>query len=116
MAVVLRTKSDCLTMYAVTWLWTDSSEGESNLTKLATAAKIHGVFSSLFPMKKSKTCSYFDGAVTDGKVSMRVFGLNSKSLQEACGVRGDHESCCHLQLRGEALTNGQTVDPTVRHS
>ncbi len=64
-------------MYAVTWLWRDSSEGESNLTKLATAAKIHRVLSSLSPMKKSKTCSYFDGTVTDGKVSMRVFGLDS---------------------------------------
>ncbi len=64
-------------MYAVTRPWKDSSEGESKLTKLAPAVKSHGVLSSLSPMKRSKTCLYIDGAVTYGKVSMRVFGLDS---------------------------------------
>ena len=37
-------------------------------------AKLHGVLS---PMKKSKTCSYFDGEVTDGKACIRVFGFDA---------------------------------------
>ena len=40
-------------------------------------AKIHAVVESLSPMKKSKTCSYFDGHITDGKATMRVFGFDS---------------------------------------
>ena len=33
-------------------------------------AKIHGVVSSLSPMKKSKNCAYFDGEISDGKVAV----------------------------------------------
>ena len=41
-------------------------------------AKIHAVVESLSPMKKSKTCSYFDGHITDAKATMRVFGFDSE--------------------------------------
>ena len=40
-------------------------------------AKVHGVVSMVSPMKDSKTCSYFDGELTDGKSSIRLFGFNS---------------------------------------
>ncbi len=45
-------------------------------------AKVHGVVSCVSPMKRSKTCSYFDGEVTDGKNTMRLFGFDG-----AAGVR-----------------------------
>ena len=35
-------------------------------------AKIHGVLTALSPMKKSRTCKYFDGEITDGKNNMRL--------------------------------------------
>ena len=36
---------------------------------------IHGVVNSLSPMKKSK--KYFDGEISDGKASLRIFGFDS---------------------------------------
>lgn len=36
-------------------------------------AKVHGVVACMSLTKHSKPCSYFDGKVTDGKSSMRVF-------------------------------------------
>ena len=43
-------------------------------------AKIHAVVESLSPMKKSKSCSYFDELITDGKTMMQVFGFEESSL------------------------------------
>ena len=40
-------------------------------------AKIHGVLTTLSPMKKSRTCQYFDGELSDGKKHMRLFGFDS---------------------------------------
>lgn len=40
-------------------------------------AKIHGVVNLVSPMKKSKTCPYFDGEFSDGKSTMRLFGFDS---------------------------------------
>ena len=36
----------------------------------AVNVKIHGVVKSLSPMKKSRTCSYIDGYLCDGKASV----------------------------------------------
>ena len=55
-------------------------EEVSEISNTSPNARIHGVLTALSPMKKSKTCSYFDGEVTDGKATMRVFGFD-------CGVR-----------------------------
>lgn len=38
-------------------------------------AKIHGVVTSLLPMKESKTCSYFNKDLTDDKGRMHMFGF-----------------------------------------
>ena len=51
----------------------------SSIGRTATDAKIHGVVKSLSPMKKSRTCSYFDGHLCDGKASVRLFGFDSAS-------------------------------------
>ena len=55
-------------------------EEVSEVVRASPNAKIHAVVQSVSPMKKSKTCSYFDGEVTDGKSTMRVYGFD-------CGVR-----------------------------
>ena len=49
----------------------------SEVSSVSPNAKIHAVVESLSPMKKSKTCSYFDGQITDGKTTMRVFGFDA---------------------------------------
>lgn len=45
------------------------------------SASVHGVVNMLSPMKQSRNGSYFDGKITDGKSSMRLFGFDA-------GVRG----------------------------
>ena len=45
-------------------------------------AKIHGVVTTVSPMKKGKTCSYFDGEISDGQAKMRVFGFDSGVRRE----------------------------------
>ena len=47
----------------------------SEVTYKSPNTKIHAVVESLSPMKKSKSWSYFDGHITDGKTMMWVFGL-----------------------------------------
>ncbi len=49
----------------------------SKVSYTSPNAKIHAVVDSLSPMKKSKTCSYFDGQITDGKTTMQVFGFDA---------------------------------------
>ena len=57
-------------------------------------AKIHGILTALSPMKKSRTCQYFDGELSDGKKNMRLFGFDS-----ARGVRRKLE-----ELQGKDAT------------
>ena len=52
-------------------------EQVSGISHPSPNAKVHAVPSSLSPMKKSKTCSFFDGEVTDGKQTMRLFRFDT---------------------------------------
>ncbi len=55
----------------------DEFEDVSKVSYPSTKAKIHAMVASVSPMKKSKTCSFFDGEITDGKSCMRVFGFDA---------------------------------------
>ena len=52
-------------------------DGVSKVLHPSPNAKIHSVVTSVSPMKKAKTCSFFDGEISDGKATMRVFGFDS---------------------------------------
>ena len=52
-------------------------EDISSILHPSPNAKLHGVVTSVSPMKKGKSCSYFDGEISDGKGSMRMFGFDS---------------------------------------
>ena len=52
-------------------------ESVSEISHVSPNAKVNGVVTSLSPMKKSKTCSYFDGDLTDDKGCMRIFGFDA---------------------------------------
>ena len=53
-------------------------EGDvSEVTSPLPNAKVHGVLSNLSPMKKLKTCCFFDGQLSDGKASVRFFGFDA---------------------------------------
>ena len=52
-------------------------EEVSEVSNTSPNARIHGLLAAVSPMKKSKTCSYFNGELTDGKATMCVFGFDS---------------------------------------
>ena len=52
----------------------------SDVSKPSPNAKIHGIITCISPMKKSKTCDFFDGEISDGKSSIRLFGSVRKQL------------------------------------
>ena len=51
-------------------------EDLSKVSNPSPKAKIHAVVMSVSPMKKSRTCSFFDSEISDGKACMRVFGFD----------------------------------------
>ena len=51
----------------------DDFEDLSKVSHPFLKAEIHAVVTSVSPMKKSRTCSFFDGKISDGKACMRVF-------------------------------------------
>jgi hypothetical protein len=55
----------------------DEFEDVSMVSRTSQNAKIRGVVNCISPMKKAKTCSFFDGKFTDGKSTMRIFGFDS---------------------------------------
>ena len=48
----------------------DDFEDVSGVTRASPNAKLCGIVRSISPMKKSKTCAYFDGEVCHGKSTM----------------------------------------------
>ena len=51
----------------------DEFDDVSAVSRPSLNAKVEGVFSAVSLMKKSRTCLFFDGKITDGKTSMRVW-------------------------------------------
>ena len=47
-----------------------------SLDKSLSTASIHGVISSLSPIKKGCKSNYFDGSVSDGKLKVRLVGFS----------------------------------------
>ena len=72
-------------------------------------AKIHGVLNALSPLKKSKGCTYFDGQITDGKTTMRLFGIDSSVRRRLAELESDNTpvalSHCEIKKsrKGEQL-------------
>lgn len=47
-----------------------------DLSKPICNATLHGVVASVSPLKKGRTCNYFEGFITDGSSKLRVVGFN----------------------------------------
>ena len=54
----------------------------SSVTHTSTNAKVRGVVTVVSPMKKDKTCEYFDGELADDKARIRLFGFDSNVRQK----------------------------------
>ena len=48
----------------------------SDILESSPKAKVQCLVTVLSDMKKSRDTSYFDGEISDGKTSMRVYGYN----------------------------------------
>ena len=48
-----------------------------SINEPSSSATLQGKLTSLSPMKKSKTCDYFDGQLTDETANFRFVGYNS---------------------------------------
>ena len=60
----------------------DEYESVSDISSPTKFAKVHGVLTSMSPMRKSSSgCHYFDGSLTDGTKSLRVVGFDTKVQQ-----------------------------------
>lgn len=89
----------------------DGMEEFANVSEIAhpsPKAKLHAVVSSISPMKKTKTCSYFDGELTDGKARVRLFGFDCtvrRKLVEEGSASAVVISNCEVKKarRGEQL-------------
>ena len=42
------------------------------------SASLHGIITSLSPIKKGRTCNCFDGTVSNGTSKLRIVGFSSK--------------------------------------
>ena len=52
-------------------------------------AIVHGVISSLSPMKKGKTSNFFHGNLTDGKTHLRVVGFQDAQRKRLVSYQND---------------------------
>ena len=83
----------------------------SEVVHTSPSAKIHGVVSSLSPMKKSKTssCSSFDGEVTDGKAKMRVFRFDSGVWRKLSEFEGSKNAVAIKECEVKRVRKGEQL-------
>ena len=69
----------------------------SSVVQPSANAKIHGVVTTVSPMKKGKSCGFFDAEICDDKGSMRVFGFDSSVRRRLLEYQSDEEAYhCHI--------------------
>ena len=62
----------------------DEFDNLLSVTHTSTNAKVGGTVTAVSPMKKGKTCEYFDGelAMVDDKAQIRLFGFDNNVWQK----------------------------------
>ena len=55
----------------------DEFDNLLSVTHTSTNAKVGGIVTAVSPMKKGKTCEYFDGELADDKARIRLFGFDN---------------------------------------
>ena len=71
----------------------------SDVLETSSNFKIHGVISSLLLMKTTKTCSYFDGQITDGKSKMCLFGFDGTIRKRLANKEDDAVSISNCEVK-----------------
>lgn len=60
----------------------DQFDDLSTVTRTSLSAEIRGVVTAVSPMKKGKTCDYFNGELADNKARIRLFGFHDNVRQK----------------------------------
>ena len=77
----------------------------SDVSKPSPNAKIHGIITCISPMKKSKTCDFFDGEISDGKSSIRLFGFDSSVRKQLFLNRQSPVSISNCEVKNSRRGN-----------
>lgn len=81
------------------------------------SANVHGVISSLSPIKKGRKSEYFDGIVSNGKSKLRLVGFSPAQQQEMKNFMSQKtpvqlEDCETKQARRAGAEDGDNVKGT----
>ena len=69
----------------------------TDITEPFQTANLHGVLKTLSPVKKGKTCRYFDGVLTDGTSTMRLVGFRQDQQSDSLHFqKTKHQSHCMI--------------------
>ena len=72
-----------------------------SINEPSSSATLHGVVTSLSPMKKGKSCEYFDGSLSDETANIRFVGFSTsvrrKLLQHQ--EKNDPVTLSHCQVQ-----------------
>ena len=89
-----------------------------------SSATVHGVITSLSPIKKGRSSKFFDGKVSDGKKSLRLVAFSERQLESMQEFKSSRRTVelkdCQLQRarRGDqleiVLKSGSEVGPSSK--
>ena len=73
-------------------------------------AKIHAVISLVSPMKQSKSCSCFDGEITDGKACMGVFGFDASVCKKLVEFKASKSALALANCKVKNSRKGEELE------
>ena len=76
-------------------------------------AKIHAVVMIVSPLKKGRTCSYFDGEISDGQAKMRVFGFDSGVRRKLLDYEGKEDAVMLSHCEVKRARQGDELEVLV---
>ena len=84
----------------------DEFDDISSVDQPSSSATIQGKVTSLSPMKKGKTCQYFDGELADETAKMRFIGFSSTVRQRLLKFqeKDDPVALSHCQIQQSKRT------------
>ena len=96
----------------------------TDITEPFQTANLHGVLKTLSPVKKGKTCRYFDGVLTDGTSTMRLVGFRQDQQKRLITFSENKTPIslqdCQIKVSRQGnqmealLKNGTKISPSTR--
>ena len=77
--------------------------------------KIHGVVNLLSPMKKSRNCAYFDGEISKGKASLRIFRFDSAVRRKLADFQEGSSTVALSHCEVKKSQKGEQLKVQLKH-